>query len=842
MNIMMNKLVGHVSLFMRLALASQTGQYGCSGKGTTLGDSGTWDTSLTRWSRRAFAGLRLIRSVSLCGMLAWAAGGASAGTLLPSSIGTQAAQGATMGIVFTSASATTVINYLGVFDSGGDGLNISHKVGLYQWNGSAFLLQGSVTVLAGAGAPLYNGYRWGQLETPITLSNLNTTVYLVAADNTVASGDNWGYIDYTIADSGIGTLPATFATRWTSSYPLPSTFNSTWSGPACNNANIATDIPGVVLAGCLFPNSTATREAQTASMGVRFTSASADKVINYLGVFDSDGDGLNISHKVGFYELDNGVYTLQGSVTVPAGTAAPLFSGYRWAQLTTPLTLSNLASNRYLVAADNTVGSGDSWGYVNGSLANTSIGMLSTEGQAVWTFGATLPSVFNITWQENQAFNNANIATAVNKRVLRWDNGASTMNWNTTGTNWTGLTWNNSNPDQAVFGAAGAGTVNLTEPIIAGEITFDSAGYTLAGSALTLAGFITVNADAVISNTISSGTLLKGGTGKLTLTAANTYGGETRIRKGTLSVTGSAKLYTSQGYSGGLVYIHPGATLELQSWGWENGTGNLGQLGYSKNCLVLEGTLRYIGTSNSHKPDGDGPGFTFGGNGACLECASAGQTWFINYDSRSDFYIQSNGGTLTLTGAGNGQIDKSIPGSGGLSKRGSGTWTLGGTQNSYSGATDIREGTLAVSGSGCLGRGVYAGSITNSGTLLYSSSVTQTLSGVVSGTGTVTQAGSGTLILGGTNTYSGATVVNSGTLKLTQSQGLSSGTAVFLAPGAVLNLDFTGTVTVRTLKFGTRELSRGVSYDAAHLPGVITGGGAVRALEGPPPGTMVRIF
>jgi autotransporter-associated beta strand protein len=745
-----------------------------------------------------------------------------------------------MGIVFTSASAATVINYLGVFDSGGDGLNINHKVGLYLWNGSAFLLQGSVTVSAGASAPLYNGYRWGQLDTPITLSNLNTTAYLVAADNTWASGDNWGYIDYTIADSGIGTLPATAATRWTSSYPLPSTFYSTWSGSACNNANIATDIPGVGLVGCLFPNSTATREAQNASMGVRFTSASADKVINYLGVFDSDGDGLNISHKVGLYELTNGVYTLQGSVTVPAGTAAPLFSGYRWAQLVPPLTLSNLASNRYLVAADNTVGSGDNWGYVNGSLANTSIGMLSDALPAVWTASATLPSVFNITWQENQAFNNANIATAVNKRVLRWDNGASTMNWNTTGTNWTGLTWNNGNPDQAIFGAVGAGTVSLTEPISAGEITFDSAGYTLAGSALTLTGCITVNADAVISNTISSGTLLKGGTGKLTLTATNTYRGETRIRKGTLSVTGSAKLYTYQGYSGGLVYIHPGATLELQSWG--SGTGNLGQLGYSRNCVVIDGgTLRYVGTSNSHTYAIDGPGFTIGGNGARLECASAGQTWFINYDNREDFYIQSNGGTLTLTGAGNGQIDKNIPGSGGLSKRGSGTWTLGGA-NSYSGATEIREGTLAVSGSGCLGSGVYAGSITNSGTLLYSSSVTQTLSGVISGTGTVTQAGSGTLILGGTNTYSGATVVNSGTLKLTQSKGLSSDTAVFLASGAVLNLDFTGMVTVRTLKVGARELSRGTPYDASRLPGVITGGGAIRALEGPPSGTMVRIF
>ncbi|MCX6924426.1 MAG: hypothetical protein NT154_14610, partial [Verrucomicrobia bacterium] len=56
---------------------------------------------------------------------------------------------------------------------------------------------------------------------------------------------------------------------------------------------------------------------------------------------------------------------------------------------------------------------------------------------------------------------------------LTWDNGAGTGNWNTTDANWTGLIWNNSAPDNAVFTTTG-GDVTLTESIRAGSITFGS--------------------------------------------------------------------------------------------------------------------------------------------------------------------------------------------------------------------------------------------------------------------------------------------------------------------------------------------------------------------------------
>ncbi len=71
----------------------------------------------------------------------------------------------------------------------------------------------------------------------------------------------------------------------------------------------------------------------------------------------------------------------------------------------------------------------------------------------------------------------------------------------------------------------------------------------------------------------------------------------------------------------------------------------------------------------------------------------------------TDLY-ELSGGTLTLTGAANGRVDKVIPGGGDPVKEGIGTWTLNGN-NSYSGGTTVNGGTLVVA----------AGSGTGGGTL-----------------------------------------------------------------------------------------------------------------------------
>lgn len=96
-----------------------------------------------------------------------------------------------VGFRFSSTTATTEIKYLGFVDQGGDGLSVSHTVGLYLWDGSGYALQRSTTVGAGTGADLHNGYRWVSIPT-ITLSDTGVTSWVVAATVGNGNGDAWG--------------------------------------------------------------------------------------------------------------------------------------------------------------------------------------------------------------------------------------------------------------------------------------------------------------------------------------------------------------------------------------------------------------------------------------------------------------------------------------------------------------------------------------------------------------------------------------------------------------------------------------------------------------------------
>ncbi len=179
--------------------------------------------------------------------------------------------------------------------------------------------------------------------------------------------------------------------------------------------------------------------------------------------------------------------------------------------------------------------------------------------------------------------------------------------------------------------------------------------------------------------------------------------------------------------------------------------------------------------------------------GAVIENAASGSnTITINTDllvsssANQTLFLQgANAGDNTFAGAITNGASATIS----LAKSGAGRWILSGN-NTYSGTVTISGGMLEIGGSGTLGNvspgvGNYAGNIsiasTSSGRLVYNSSATQTLGGVISGAGQVFVE-HGTLNLDGNNDYTGGTTVNGGTLAVNGS--LAS--AVTISGGTLL--------------------------------------------------------
>ena len=150
-----------------------------------------------------------------------------------------------------------------------------------------------------------------------------------------------------------------------------------------------------------------------------------------------------------------------------------------------------------------------------------------------------------------------------------------------------------------------------------------------------------------------------------------------------------------------------------------------------------------------------------------------------------------NNATLVFNRSDGGlAVPGAISGSGAVFQNGSGTTTLGGA-GSYTGSTTINAGLLLATNGAAFG----ASPVTLNGGALGVSGVTATnsitlnggalfaagsgaLSGSLGGTGGLTKIGGGVLTLSGTNTYSGPTVVNAGTLRVAGTPILPAGMTI----------------------------------------------------------------
>ncbi|HAE3955073.1 TPA_asm: fibronectin-binding autotransporter adhesin ShdA, partial [Salmonella enterica subsp. enterica serovar Alachua] len=221
------------------------------------------------------------------------------------------------------------------------------------------------------------------------------------------------------------------------------------------------------------------------------------------------------------------------------------------------------------------------------------------------------------------------------------------------------------------------------ELIVTGDSNY-SGGTTISGGTLTAdhadslgsgdidnSGVLQVG-EGELENTLSgSGSLVKTGTGELTLSGDNSYSGGTTISGGTLTADHADSLGSGDIANSGVLQVGEG---ELKNTLF--GSGSLVKTGTGE--LTLSGDNSYSGTTTI--TDGT------------LIAAS------VNALGSGDI---DNSGVLQV---GEGELKNTLFGSGSLVKTGTGELTLSG-DNTYSGGTTITGGTLIAASVNALGSG-----------------------------------------------------------------------------------------------------------------------------------------
>jgi autotransporter-associated beta strand protein len=249
---------------------------------------------------------------------------------------------------------------------------------------------------------------------------------------------------------------------------------------------------------------------------------------------------------------------------------------------------------------------------------------------------------------------------------------------------------------------------------------------------ITTTGTSTLTIGGNINNGTGTNTLTKDGTGTLALSGTNTYGPAAGTT-GTIIDSGTVQIGSSSALSTGDVSI----TAPV-------------------NPVTLQATA----------------GVTIANN--------------INISSGVTFTLDTQANSVVLSGVSSGSGS-------GITKIGTGSLIINGS-NTYTGATNVSAGTLQLGNGGT--SGYLSGNIINSGTLILNRTDNYALGNVISGTGTLTQIGSDAVTLNGANSFSGNTVINSGSLITGNALALQDSTLNYNNQGGTLSF---GTLTAAAI-------------------------------------------
>jgi fibronectin-binding autotransporter adhesin len=365
------------------------------------------------------------------------------------------------------------------------------------------------------------------------------------------------------------------------------------------------------------------------------------------------------------------------------------------------------------------------------------------------------------------------------------------------------------------------GTGTVTGAAVADNGTFDitgSSATSLSIGSLTGTGMVDIGTKTLVISA-GNGTFngnINGTTGSVNITGGNEILAGTNNTTGTTTVGegGTLTLASTTSLGTGTIDFKAGSTLKfgvdgtftnnavfeahapvfdvganmVTYAGQLSGAGDLAVTGNGGTLILTNTTNSYAGGTEVYggstlRVDADselgaaaplqlGDATTHG----TLQLASS-----FNLASGRNIVLNAGGGTID-TQAFNSSISQVISGAGGLTKAGTGTLTLSGT-NTYTGATAVNAGTLAVTGS------------------IGSSAVTVATGGTLAGTGTV-----------------GATTVASGG-KLSPGVGgvgtLAVNGALSLASGSTLNADVNTTSADKITVSGAASLGGTLALNAA---------------------------
>jgi fibronectin-binding autotransporter adhesin len=385
-----------------------------------------------------------------------------------------------------------------------------------------------------------------------------------------------------------------------------------------------------------------------------------------------------------------------------------------------------------------------------------------------------------------------------------------------------GLTLNGVGDNNGALRKGGAGLTVSTAPVALA-----------ADSTIGLDGGATLTLSNVVSGTAA---LTAVGSGTLTLNTNNTFSGGFTLNGPTVGLDANGALGTNEATVAGAGHFLLGAGVAIATPihattvnpGSANGlimvndntNGTVTTVSGPLTFDVSPGTGGdFMGPASSGYLNVTGP-ITNAATG--VVSSRNGRVRFSGGGSYTSFVL--NQGTASL-GANNGLSTNAALT---IGSSGNATFDLNGFDQTLTGLADgAANSNLVINGSA------------TPGTVTFNVPGANTYNGVLAGNLALVVNGPGNLLLNGTNTYTGNTTVNGGTLELAQ-PALAAGSTVAVASGATLQLDFTTTNQVAGLKLNGVSQPFGV-YNTITSPTFIIGLGSLRVAAPARPAVFTQV-